>query len=555
MLKIKPNCILFLLLFALSCNSSNKKNATLKPTYAKELNIIAQKEIEANPAKTIKYCEKAIDTGNDYEKIDAWLLLGEALDKTNKIVEAINAFESALELSEGIDYKEKMAESEYRLSIALFKSAKYDKCKLTANEALQKFLLLNMEKRLADTHNLLGLVFEVQHQSDSSLHYYLKALAIHETIKNVEGMAKVQNNLGSLYSRMSEFDQSNYFFNQAIKTKLILKDSVGAAKSMSNIALNYEKKGRHNEALDYLTQALTILVTTNDFLAIGNCYNAIGSFYKGLEQENNALENYEKALNYYRKTGNKSVIAANLNNIGLVAMEQKKDKEALNYFNQSIDIKEQIGNKTGKASSLANIGTLHLGKENYKKALAYFNEALNLQKQAEDNYGFVQTLASIAYTDLKQKNTDKAILGFNQALDTAIKIKANELMVKIILQLSEAYEIQGNYKAALNYFQYSTSVKDSLVTLNAKSAVISKDLSLNLINKNEEIKEVTANNEQLINQRKRLIFLLGITLLICLGCISILIVQYKKHIKGVELLDSKIIDLKNQLEQKNETMS
>ncbi|HXP50282.1 MAG TPA: SpoIIE family protein phosphatase, partial [Bacteroidia bacterium] len=212
----------------------------------------------------------------------------------------------------------------------------------------------------------IAVIYTDMENPSKAVNYALDALAIYESIKDTNNIARSRGNLGSIY-----IDQENYI--KAIECDSIALELYRKTNNKDGVAIN-----------------------------LGN----LGIIY---EDENNlakALGCNFKALALYKEIGDNSGIAYTLIDIGSIYTKKKNYNAAQKYLDSALDASRKIGSKLyiqltyGYRSTLDSaVGNDKASLEDFKNYIIYrdslVNEA-NTKKtvQSQMNYDFEQKQAA-----------------------------------------------------------------------------------------------------------------------------------------------------------------
>ena len=281
-----------------------------------------------------------------------------------------------------------------------------------------------------------------------------------------------------------------------------IEDGEGEAKSLANIAYAYQRLGEFEKALNYNFKSAAMKETLGSKRSLSSSYNNIGFVYKGMGDIENALKYYFKSLEIREEIGYKKGIAVCLNNIGDLYFQQGEYDLALNSMNRALDIRREINDVRGEAISLNNIGYVYVkqgkleeGEENYKAAIKILTEleekdamvtmVKNIGKLQEEQGKFIEAeqnfLKSLAISSSTQAKPDisNAMISlsrfyFRQNQLNKAKSYAQQSL-KMAKEAQDPYAIRsanetlhrlakknGNFAAALNYYEEYITLRDSL---------------------------------------------------------------------------------------------
>jgi signal transduction histidine kinase len=252
----------------------------------------------------------------------------------------------------------------------------------------------------------------------------LAALALFEALGDHEGQADALNNIGNVYSGLGDHHSALDFYLQSLAIRQAIGNRQAEAASLNNIGNVYFHLTDYPNALDAHLRSLAIKEAIGDQQGVGTSLHNIANIYKDTGDYQSALQRYVESLAIFQSIGHKYGEAGALSNLGSISAALGDQAAALDYHHQSLAIEQSIGNKHGEAESLLQLGELYL--------------------QSDD---------TATTPDQREQQPQQALRYFQQALALAHELEAQELIYKINLALSQAYQQQGNFSLALEHYQ------------------------------------------------------------------------------------------------------
>ncbi|MGC9374653.1 MAG: tetratricopeptide repeat protein [Bacteroidales bacterium] len=228
------------------------------------------------------------------------------------------------------------------------------------------------------------------------------------------------------------------------------------------LGLTYMRFNNYDKAINLIQEALFFYEKSDDKLNIATAVKDLGVIYYYLGNENSALEEYQKALLLYRDLENNQGIAQCLNNIGLVFRLKGNYALAIEYLEKSLELKYLLHNEPGIANSLGNIGHVYASAGDYDKALDYYNQMLEKWLEMDNVNGISEAYNYLGEVYLFMDTPNQAIDVLLKGNKIASRNKLKQRLIDNYELLSEAYEKEKNYAAALTYFKKYNVNKDSL---------------------------------------------------------------------------------------------
>ena len=233
------------------------------------------------------------------------------------------------------------------------------------------------------------------------------------------------------------------------------------ASSINNLGVNCEQQGNLVDAILYFHKSLKIQESLKDLEGSATTLNNIGAIYNTLGNVDKTLDYFQKSLKIREQIGDKQGIAQSLNNIGSIYYNQRELSKALNNFEKSSELYKEIGDKEGLAYTLSNIGNIY-DLLNSFKGLSYHKRSLKLREEIGDKKGRAFGLVNVAESQLINKNYKEALTYARTALVLSKEIGYPDNIQKSAYILSKIYKSSSDYSQALEFFELSVIMKDSI---------------------------------------------------------------------------------------------
>ncbi|MDX1905303.1 MAG: tetratricopeptide repeat protein, partial [Thermonemataceae bacterium] len=227
----------------------------------------------------------------------------------------------------------------------------YEKVKNTLKTIIEQLEKEKEESLLADSYNLLGILYWQEGNNTLALSYLEKSLSLREKNALAVQMAASYNDLGLVYQR-TDVQKALYFYQKAFTI--------------------YQQSYPENHP------------------KIAVAYANIGIAQKTLKEYVKSEEAFKKALSIWKNMypeGHPNE-AFNLNNLGSLALEEKKYKEAIAYHKQALSLYQKFYKERHPeiAGTYNLIATAFLANNDFKQALynvhlAVVNNTLNFQSE------------------------------------------------------------------------------------------------------------------------------------------------------------------------------
>ncbi|WP_417289873.1 tetratricopeptide repeat protein [Corallibacter sp.] len=247
----------------------------------------------------------------------------------------------------------------------------FEKSKALSSEAILK---TQDSITLASAYNNIGVTNRNLGLYDTSLEYYLKALAIYEEKQMAKEIATTSNNIGLVYSYSGINDKAITYHLKAKAAFEKLDDKKGISEVYNNIAIIYANDGNLKEALDYFKHSLNIEYALQDKKGIAESTNNVGAVYYYLEEIDSALVYFQKSVIVEKSIGNVVGVGASYNNIAQVLIEKNRASEAKKYIDSAYQYSRKYKTVSDIEASLMNYSEYYEAKSDSKKALEYYKK-------------------------------------------------------------------------------------------------------------------------------------------------------------------------------------
>jgi len=324
--------------------------------------------IDIDLKKAIAYNDSAFNSAKkeDYKKgiIDAnynYSVLNRALGNYNKALEFLGDYEKLIEGDTS-----KMANAAFQRGVLNSIKGNPEASLKNYHLALKNYELLNNEKGLGITHNVMGITYTKLKRYDEAIKNYEKSIEKLSIINNIDGLASTYNNLATVYERKKDYDKALEYYNKSIDFSEKTSNVRRIAQIKSNISVIYKRRKAYAKAISFARDAYKIQETNNyrgelvnSAANLGELYMLNGDFkrseqillkeldslkgpvrdqrilYQKISKLYEASNSNKKALKYYKlyKKFSDSIInkegLKNLNKLQVKFDTEKKDREIL----------------------------------------------------------------------------------------------------------------------------------------------------------------------------------------------------------------------------------
>ncbi|WP_293301252.1 tetratricopeptide repeat protein [Pedobacter sp. UBA4863] len=216
----------------------------------------------------------------------------------------------------------------------LYTELRYKEALKIAEKQLKKSLTIGNKKTLANAYNNIGLLYYNMSMMTKAVEYYMNALKISESSKDLFNQRKYNSNLASLFIDIKDYKKGYKYALKGYQIAMQLKDSTTIARSLANLVVVEVHLQKYQEAIVHSKKLIEISKKNEDhdtmttgLINLGDIYNRQGKYEQSMQvlklAENNlknaspgydayvyhslassarALGNYTLANTYFEKT-------------------------------------------------------------------------------------------------------------------------------------------------------------------------------------------------------------------------------------------------------------
>lgn len=366
----------------------------------------------------------------------------------------------------------------------------------------------------------------------------------HTELEEVE----IYNQLALAYENNS--DTSLYYANKALALGKKLQHPEHIINSYLAISILSDDLGQFDVGIDALFSARTIADSIQHTELLGKIYNNLGNTYRHIGDKANSEKYYKRAIESYKEAGNDLELGKTYNNIGLILVSQNKVDEAIKMYLKSLKIVSSFGDKAAVANTLSNLGVAYYYKGEKKNTILYFEQSLAIERELNNLFGVAVSLSNIGELYSETGNYSSAIKNLKQAIEIAKEVKAQDLLKHTYMIVSECYVKQEKYKLAYEYNLLYSVLKDSIEGVEKSNYAQELDVKFASSEKEKKIlgleKQQALNELELSEKKQREYFLIaGVIIILLLS--FLLYYRYRVKKKANDLLQV----YSNEIEQKN----
>ncbi|MFP4844275.1 tetratricopeptide repeat protein [Winogradskyella sp. PE311] len=315
-----------------------------------------------------------------------------------------------------------------------------------------------------------------------------------------EGSSYALNALGEINRNISDYDKSIALHKEAKSFADKAESDEFRIVSLNMIGVAYRRMDIIKPALDYHTQALKIAYKIKDpspevTYNIAVSQNSIGNIYLALQQYDIAITQFKKSLKIEKEANNKLGLAINYHNIGYAEDGKGNLKVALENYQKSLEYNEAIDSDIGRMICYSSIGGIYLKQEKYIDAEPIIRDALARALSLKDQFYIASSYINLGQLEIELSQFSEAENNLKIGLEVAKIYSLNSSIASASRLLSEINKRKGNYKVALDYYQKSVEIENTILTEKNLQYVNDIVNEYENENKNNQIKALAIENE------------------------------------------------------------
>lgn len=356
-----------------------------------------------------------------------------------------------------------------RLNERSFKLVKKfpDSAVALAHQAIGLSEKINYHIGLGDGYIRLGLVEKDKGNYDEALAFYRKSLHHRLQIGNEDLVARVYNNMGMAFTWQAQYDSAVHYLVMALKIAERLHLKSYQAMYLMNLGIAYEKNKDYEKAIQY--------------------------------------NHHAKEL--YREEEDSTGILKTTVNLGSIYTANGDYRSSLSLSREAFQLATFLGDERNKFIAIGNIAVIYQGLNQFDSALYYMRQALCYKIEIEDNRGASIDMSNMGMVFYELGKSDSSVYYLSESLKLAEEIGELNLASRNAETLAEVFSEKGDYKKAFEYHQKFSSYRDSVFNESKAETIADmqtqyetekKEKEIQLLNKDNEIKSIALNKQQVL---------------------------------------------------------
>ena len=326
-------------------------------------------------------------------------------------------------------------------------------------------------KRLDESSQLKELRYAFDNYASDSTK--MKSLNEKMTQENyLNGNIYTLTNLADVKDKNAQYHQAIYYLKEAESLLEETNELYLRARIYNKLGIAYKKLDLVGPSLNYLNKTidLTEKEPGDNFKLkkiIANAHKNTGEILTSLRQYDLAIIAFNKAIRINKEQENHFFLAINYQELAYAKEQLGLLNEALIDYNKAAFIYENtFESELGKVIIYSCIGELYLAKGMYKEAMVILKDAAKRAEKTDDKLHIADIYMNLGKSqsftgqiNLAKTNILKGIK-MSEVGSESLEVRMFENKINAIKVLSDIYQSEKNFEAALKLYKTADSLKN-----------------------------------------------------------------------------------------------
>ena len=305
---------------------------------------------------------------------------------------------------------------------------------------------------LASIYGHLIYIYWMQSKLDNALECGLESLSKINKCGNERVLTGRYSNVGFIYECQSNFEKAEEYYEKGLEYGLKINSDQVICLSYCGFGRVNLASGNYNVSVNYFQEALKYFPDdqNDDYISV---VNNLGIAYGRLNKHEEAISCFSKFLNSNVKEQNPDAYFDLLKNCAVSNLHLNEYEKSEKQFQAALKFSYENNRVDNITGLLVNLGNLEKSRKNWQIALKYYQESISYIKQIDDEHQFVIADLGIGIIYYETKDYEKGKQYLLKSLEGAIKLQQISEIIDSHRYLSMIYEIEGDYKKALEHFK------------------------------------------------------------------------------------------------------
>ena len=429
---------------------------------------------------------------------------------------------------------------------------------LDESEALSK--KLDFADGLGNSYNNRAIIYTVQGNYDEAVRYYKLAIPEFQRNNDGKGVGFCNANMAVCFEYQGLLDSALFYNEKALEIRKQAGHEKGISQSYNNIGVIYYNQGYYNMALEKYLDALYFYEnkpekTEIDRSYLGSFQNNVGNIYNELKQPKKAKQYLEGARETYRGIADKREWAYLLGDLGNAYQLLGETNKALVAYHRALSFSVQSDDKAIETANYLNLSSLFLETGKLDSARIYSSKGIKIGEGMSDKNYLISLYHNLGKIHLEQRVYSLAISNFDKSLKLASNAGIFKQNPEIYAGMAQAYAGLGKHKKANEYLENQIMATDSVLTSEKHRQLAEMEALYQNEKKTRQLEHQEAemqllecdnqNKAESLRAKNRLILSICIGLLLIIGALILLWLEYQRKQSAYQILVKKNLELVN----------
>lgn len=396
----------------------------------------------------------------DAQQPDSVLLL-QKIDKAEEMVWAdfpseFRKANALYQLASHISCKGCKVRAEYLMGKYCWSDGRYPEATTHLRKAIVLATHAGQMPTVADSEDLLGLVFYYQAYYDSAIYYATRSLNHYKASGNWKEAVKVLNNISQIYHLEGNYEQAIEYMLLMSRTKDehgILSVDLGALGGMDELLIDTLY---YTEEIESARNAVQVQINNGDSANLYKSYLSLSNAYL-------QLKNYAQAAHFIVKTDEI------LKGLGLMPFwdhtamvyRQFGKRDSCFYYHRKALSELRKSRQLSVSNTYLSIGDSYYHFQMYDSALYFYRKAQAIDHRLNNRISEAVLHQSIASAYMANGNLVEAIKQVDDGMPLAKEVGLRQEM-ELCLLAGRLYEKTGNFKMTVENLNRYEDLRDSV---------------------------------------------------------------------------------------------
>jgi tetratricopeptide (TPR) repeat protein/tRNA A-37 threonylcarbamoyl transferase component Bud32 len=311
------------------------------------------------------------------EDPDVHLNLAQSLEELGTMPEAIEAYETVVELAPGY------GAAILGLGRSYVVSGRLDDAIQTLEGAIERKAFEGDLEALGLVYSILGVAHRDLGGLEKAAHNLNLSLEFRRKTENTRGQAVTLTHIAAVYRQRGDFDQALNAERQALSMAREIGDRAVESQALMNMGSTYKAAGRLDEALGVFRESMRIEQDRQDYVDLASSLGWIASIYRVQGHFDDALVYLEQAKGYLESSGDQQEKAAILEDIGGIKKSLGQYGEAVEALFAALPIYQTARYPVGATEVQLTLAEIYADQGRYVDAHAALKQSLGISQETE----------------------------------------------------------------------------------------------------------------------------------------------------------------------------